>query len=179
MGIYTLAQWHLADVRTSCWLSHSHHPDKSFAAVSPSQTTLYFIANNVTHKFDELENDPQVNVAFYDTASTSWVSYDAVAKVSQNRDLIHKFWNSSQLPGYFGDLGDGVHKGDADDPRVSLIEIIPSEIRYWVSTKNSIGKTVQMAISSVTGKGSAPGELRIITEAEVNAFPLISQSESD
>jgi hypothetical protein len=102
-----------------------------------------------------------------------------VAKVSQNRDLIHKFWNSSQLPGYFGDLGDGIHKGDANDPRVSLIEILPSEIRYWVSTKNSIGKTVQMAISSVTGKGSAPGELRIITEAEVNAFSLISQSESD
>lgn len=62
----------------------------------------------------------------------------------------------------------GVHKGDYNDPRVSLIEVVPHEIRYWVNTKTSIGKTVQMAISTVTGKGSAPGELRIITPEEVS-----------
>lgn len=74
--------------------------------VSPSQTTLYFIANNVTHKFEELDHDNHVNVSFYDTASTSWVSYDAKAKVTQDRALIKHFW-SPMISGYFGDLGDG------------------------------------------------------------------------
>jgi len=135
--------------------------------VSPSQTTLYFLANNVTHKFDDLENDSNVNVSFYDTATTSWVSYDAKAKVSQDRELIKTHWNSTQHPGYFGDLKDGKHDGTYNDPRVSIIEVIPNEIRYWVSSKHTIVKTVQMAVSSLTGHGTAPGELRIISGAEI------------
>jgi general stress protein 26 len=74
------------------------------AAVSPSQTTLYFLANNVTGKFDDIEADPQVNVSFYDTASTSWVSYDAKALVTQDRAKIKAHWNRAQHPGYFGDV---------------------------------------------------------------------------
>jgi hypothetical protein len=62
-----------------------------------------------------------------------------------------------------------VHKGDHDDPRVSLIEIVPSEIRYWVSSKNTLLKTAQVALSAITGTGTAPGELRIINSAEVCA----------
>lgn len=68
---------------------------------------------------------------------------------------------------YFGDLDDGVHKGNASDPRVALIEVVPDEIRYWVATEGVIGRAVDVAIGAVTGKGQAPGELRTITKAEV------------
>ena len=33
---------------------------------SDTQLTLVFIANNSSHKFPELEQDPHVNVRFYD-----------------------------------------------------------------------------------------------------------------
>lgn len=87
---------------------------------------------------------------------------------------------------YFGDLGDGIHKGNEDDPRVSIIEVIPDEviystyillllpltshfqIRYWVATKGSIGRTMSTAVGAVTGKGKAPGELRTISHQEVS-----------
>jgi hypothetical protein len=39
----------------------------------------------------------------------------------------HKAW--------FGDLGDGVHKGDENDPRISLIEVTPDEVRRCVFFK--------------------------------------------
>jgi hypothetical protein len=71
------------------------------------------------------------------------------------------------MSAYFGDLKDGVHKGTADDPRVSVIEVVPDEIRYWVPTKGSIARVAEVAISSVTGKVTAPGELRTITQPEV------------
>jgi hypothetical protein len=29
-------------------------------------------------------------------------------------------------------LKDGVHTGDENDPRVSVIEVIPKEIQYWL-----------------------------------------------
>lgn len=99
-----------------------------------------------------------------------------------------------RVSGYFGDIGDGTHKGNVDDPRVSIIEVVPNEvsdidyhseiiskyshhpkIRYWVANKGKIGQTLQVAAGAVTGKGQAPGELRMITAAEVrNRFFLVT-----
>lgn len=76
---------------------------------------------------------------------------------------------------YFGDLKDGVHKGDVDDPRVSIIEVVPEEIRYWVATANSVSHAAQVALSTVTGKTPNIGELRTITLPEVRflLYPVI------
>lgn len=56
------------------------------------QLHLVFLANNVSGKFEEIENDSHVNVSFFDSSTTSWVSYAGKARVSQDRDLIHKYW---------------------------------------------------------------------------------------
>jgi len=133
---------------------------------SETQLTLFFIANNASHKFDELENDAHVNVSFYNEKTTDWASYAGIAKISQDRELIKKYW-SPMFAGYFGDLGDGVHKGDANDPRVALIEVIPEEIEYWVSKHGVIARKVEVAAAALTGKGHAPGELRTITKEEI------------
>jgi hypothetical protein len=71
------------------------------------------------------------------------------------------------MSAWFGDLKDGVHKGDANDPRVSIIQVIPDEIRYWYSTKGRISRAVVVSVSTMTGKTATPGELRTITKDEV------------
>ena len=71
------------------------------------------------------------------------------------------------ITGYIGDLKDGVHKGDKDDPRVAVIEVIPDEIKYWISKHSSAVRAAQVAASAAMGKCIAPGELRIITKEEV------------
>ena len=76
------------------------------------------------------------------------------------------------MSAWFGDLGDGVHKGDENDPRVALIEVIPDEIRYWIATRGAVGRTIDIAVSAMTGKGAAPGELRTITKEEVSRLSL-------
>ncbi|KAI0665928.1 hypothetical protein C8Q78DRAFT_985324 [Trametes maxima] len=134
--------------------------------VQPSQVTLVFIANKASHKFDEIQNDSHVNVSFYDESTTNWASYAGTAKVSQDKEKIAKHW-SSAVSAWFGDLGDGVHKGDQNDPRVAIIEVIPEEIRYWVATRSKIGQAVDVAVSAVTGKTAAPGDLRTITMNEI------------
>lgn len=52
---------------------------------------------------------------------------------------------------WFGDLGDGVHDGSAEDPRVELIVIEPTEIRYWKATQTKIGQLANVVTSAVTG----------------------------
>ncbi|KAI0318872.1 hypothetical protein OF83DRAFT_1056051 [Amylostereum chailletii] len=131
-----------------------------------TQVNLVFIANNASYKFDELANDPHVNVSFFDRASTNWASFAGTAKVITDKNIIKQHWNST-VSAFFGDLGDGVHKGNADDPRVSAIEVVPDQVHYWIATSGKIGRTTQIALGAVTGKASAPGELRTINKAEI------------
>lgn len=74
----------------------------------------------------------------------------------------------ASVTGYIGNLGDGVHKGDEGDPRVAVIEIIPDEIKYWISKQSGISRTAQVALSAAMGKATAPGELRTIRKEEVS-----------
>ncbi|KAH0827876.1 hypothetical protein J3R83DRAFT_3503 [Lanmaoa asiatica] len=137
-------------------------------ASGDSQLNLVFLANNVSSKFEEIENDSHVNVSFFDPSSTDWASYSGRARVTQDKEFIHKHW-SGFVSGYIGNLGDGVHKGDEGDPRVAVIEIIPDEVKYWISKQSSISRAVQVAVSAAVGKATAPGELRTIRKEEVSA----------
>lgn len=134
----------------------------------PNQTGLNFVflANNVSHKFDEIEHDSHVNLSFTDPSSSNWASISGKARISSDREEIKQYW-SSAISAWFGDLKDGVHKGDENDPRVSLIEVIPDEIRYWYATKGKLGQAIEVGIGAVTGKVASPGELREITRDEI------------
>ncbi|KAJ3886053.1 hypothetical protein GG344DRAFT_91055 [Lentinula edodes] len=136
------------------------------ALQSDTQTSLIFFANNASQKFDEIENDAHVNVSFNNAKTTSWASYAGIAKISQDKELIKRHWHSG-LSAWFGDLKDGVQKGDEHDPRVAIIEVIPDEIRYWIATKGTVGRALETGINAVTGGVSVPGELRTITSAEI------------
>ena len=51
---------------------------------------------------------------------------------------------------------------------MAVIEVIPDEIRYWYATRTKVGQVVDIAVSAVSGKTAAPGELRTITKDEVS-----------
>ncbi|KAG6866767.1 hypothetical protein C0991_011426 [Blastosporella zonata] len=133
-----------------------------------TQLNLVFLANNVSHKFDEIEHDAHVNVSFLNNETTAWASFSGRARVSKDKDVIKKHWSSYSVSAYFGDLKDGVHKGDETDPRISVIEVIPDEIRYWIPHKGALGRAIEAGVGAMTGKVSAPGEIRTINAAEVN-----------
>jgi len=82
----------------------------------------------------------------------------------------------SSISSYFGDLGDGVHKGDENDPRVAVIEVVPDEVRYWLATSGSLSRGVQEIASAAQGKVTIPGELRTITKEEVSTLQGLSRS---
>jgi general stress protein 26 len=58
-----------------------------------------------------------------------WWVYAGQAKIIEDHEEIKKIWNSS-LSAWFGNLGDGKHTGNYDDPRVAAIQVKPTEIRY-------------------------------------------------
>ncbi|TFY68620.1 hypothetical protein EVG20_g3492 [Dentipellis fragilis] len=138
---------------------------------SDKQLTLFFVANKFSGKIAEVENDAHVNVSFLDTSSTSWASYSGTARIVTDKSIVKQHW-TPMMSAYFGDLGDGVHKGDENDPRVITIEVVPEDIVYWLTTSGAISRTVHIALSALTGHGTAPGELREIKKEEVRAAPI-------
>ena len=61
------------------WAHHPYRhqlpsPSHIQSGTTDTQLNLVFVANNVSHKFDEIQNDSHVNVSFYDPASSNWAS---------------------------------------------------------------------------------------------------------
>jgi len=139
--------------------------DENIPAHSESQVNLVFVANNASPKFLELQNDDHVNVSFFDKSTTNWASFSGLAKVIEDRSVIKKHWNP-RISAYFGDL-DETHRGDENDPRVVVIEVVPNEVRYWLAKSGSISRGVQEVVKTVQGEVSIPGELRTITAEEI------------
>ncbi|GAA5972450.1 hypothetical protein JCM8115_002210 [Rhodotorula mucilaginosa] len=139
---------------------------RAMAPASHKGLVFQFIANTDSGKFDELENDAHVNVAFSDPNSTDWASVSGTAKVVKDEQTIKDLWNP-MIKSWFGDLKDGVRTGEPGDPRIGVIQVTPAEIRYWVKTRTSLGQTVEVIKGAVTGETAAPGHLRVISASDL------------
>ncbi|KAG9101552.1 hypothetical protein FRC06_002836 [Ceratobasidium sp. 370] len=159
----------LATTKTGMLTTRGTNGELHSRAMAPASTEglhFTFLANNYSYKTDEMEANSQVNVSFFDPGSSSWISIAGTASLSQDKERIKKLW-SPFTKAWFGDLGDGVHKGDENDPRVVIIDVAPSEIRYWHSTRTKVGAAIEVATSAVTGKVASTGELCTITKQEL------------
>jgi general stress protein 26 len=54
---------------------------------------LVFITNNSTPKCQEIQNDNHVNLSFFHTFSKHWASISGVARVTEDRSVIKKYWS--------------------------------------------------------------------------------------
>lgn len=80
--------------------------------------------------------------------------------MTSNSDPRIKDLNNAFSSTWFGDLGDGVHNGKAEDPRVALIEIKAEYITYWLSTSTKLGFLKEIAVSNLTGQVATTGVTR-------------------
>lgn len=115
--------------------------------MSPASTeslSFSFIGNLASGKFDELNENRQVNLSFADKDSTNWISVSGTAKVITDTETITKLW-SKDTEAWFRDEGDGIHDGTYKDPRVGVIEIETKEIRYWYRTTTAIGQAYEVS----------------------------------
>lgn len=109
-------------------------------------------------------------------SSTNWVSVAGDAEVDSNAARVEKFWKP-ELKAWFGDLKDGTHTGDFNDPRVAILVIKPAEIRYWHQTRGTAKMAYDVAKGAVTGETAAPGRLRTIAGRELELVKELEHKE--
>lgn len=129
-----------------------------------------FLANNHSNKFSDLEHDKTAQVTFQNSSSQDWVSVSGTAVTASNDDPRIKDLYSKTTAAWFGDLGDGVHNGTADDPRMSLIEVKAKYICYWKSKVGMLGFLKEVGQATITGQVADTGVQRHFLEDDIEAM---------
>ena len=76
---------------------------------------------------------------------------------------MKKFY-SPALKAWIGDLGDGKHDGDLDDPRICVIRVKAVTAQYAISKRSVVGAFVELAKGVTTGEAPNVNRLRQLRE---------------
>ncbi|RPB24084.1 hypothetical protein L211DRAFT_824601 [Terfezia boudieri ATCC MYA-4762] len=130
---------------------------------------ILFHTDTESGKTDELVGDPHVNIGFLKESTGDWASVSGTACIITDRELVKKYY-SNQLKAWVGDLGDGVHDGGPNDPRVGVIKIHMRTATYCLSQGNAFTRGIEVAKGSITGKPAQVNKLRELTESELDMY---------
>ena len=140
---------------------------RSMAVAKRVGPDFLFLSNNNSQKFSDLEHNKTCQVTFQNSSSQDWASISGTATTVSNDDPRIKELYSKTISAWFGDLGDGVHTGTAEDPRMSLIEVKTKYISYWKSTVTTVGFVYEVGVAAMTGKIAKNGVQREFREADI------------
>ncbi|KAL6881353.1 blue light inducible protein [Trichoderma novae-zelandiae] len=147
----------------------------ALAATESGGIDLLFHTNNESGKTHDLSDDPHVNVSFIN-GSGEWASVSGQAGLVKDRELVKKTY-SSGLKAWLGDLGDGVHDGSENDPRLGIIRVKTTTVTYSLQLGNFISRAAEVAQGVLTGKPAQVNKLREITAEEVGTWRSSNKSE--
>ena len=118
---------------------------------------LWFVTSEETHKIDELEEEPNVNLAYYKDRTREWISVSGLATVSRDKDVIEALW-APDWKVWFPEEGDPRH-GTPDDPRLVLIGVDIDSAVFFESDKPAPVVLFEMLKGRLTGKDPDVGEM--------------------
>ena len=118
---------------------------------------LWFVTSEETHKIDELEDEPNVNLAYYKDRTREWISVSGLATTSRDKEIIRQLW-APDWKIWFPEEGDPRH-GTADDPRLVLIGVDIDTAVFFESDKPAPVVLFEMLKGRLTGKDPDVGEM--------------------
>lgn len=131
---------------------------------------LWFWTSTETHKLEELEFDPHVNISFIRPGSREWVSVSGVARVSQDRakvrELYHPDWKA------WLHTGEAPYDGTPNDPRIVLIFVDAHTVTYQKKDRPLPAVLFSVVKGMLTGDAARSGDLRYIDEQELSQARL-------
>lgn len=128
---------------------------------------FWFVTSTAAHMVDEIEAQPEVNLAYYNNKSREWVSVSGTARIITDRDLIRTLYKPD-WKAWFGDEG-GNRNGGPNDPRLVLIEVEAHEATYLKSNEPRAVQLFKVAKALLTGNAPKIGDMRHVGKKELEA----------
>jgi general stress protein 26 len=140
---------------------------RSMAVAKRIGPDFLFLANKHSQKFSDLDANKEVQITFQDSKTQDWISVSGTATTTDNSDpRIKDVW-SQPTRAWFGDLGDGVHTGGPEDPRMTLIEVKSRYVTYYLTDVGILGYAKEIIGAAVTGGVAVTGKLRELSEQDI------------
>lgn len=105
-------------------------------------------------------------MSFLDPVSGSWASVAGTAKILADPGVVQKYYTPT-LKAWLGDLGDGVHDGGPNDPRIGVIRLEAKLVTYAVATKGMIKRAAESVKGATTGEVPEIKSIRELTGPEL------------
>ena len=118
---------------------------------------LWFVTSTETHKVEELEEEPHVNLAYYKDRTREWISVSGIAKISRDRETIRQLY-APDWKAWFA-KGDDPKAGTEDDPRIVLIGVDVHSAVYLEVNKPQPVVLFELVKGWVTGKAPDLGKM--------------------
>ena len=125
---------------------------------------FWFVTDADTAKLDELEADPQVNLAYYNVKSREYVSVSGTARVVPDRKKIEELYRPDWKAWFPGD--DDV-SGTPADPRITLIGVNADSAVYLKVDKPRPVVLFEVVKGMVTGDTPDIGETRRVDKPDL------------
>lgn len=151
----------LADTAKSCFLCTNIRSGKPFTtrpmAVQKidDQGNIWFLSAEDSHKNEELNEDPFVQLLFQGSSHSDFLSVHGRATVLKDKEKIKELWTPLAKTWFT----EGV-----DDPRITVIMVEPEGGHYWDTKHNTVvafAKQIAGAITGQTLDDSIEGDIRL------------------
>lgn len=110
---------------------------------------LWFVTNIETDKCDEIDDNRNISLGYYNPSTKEWVSVSGTATISKDRQRIRELhqpdWNV-----WFENEG-GKRDGGPDDPRLALIFVDAHSVHYMKSKYSKPRVLFEIAKAMITG----------------------------
>ncbi len=110
---------------------------------------VWFFTYADTHKVEEIEAHPHVNVSFANPKSQTYVSLAGTAQLVRDPAKIKELWQP-QLKAWFP-------KG-TDEPGIALLKVSAQSAEYWDAPSSAVAHALSLVKALATGKPAQPGE---------------------
>jgi len=142
---------------------------RSMAIAKREGPDFYFLCNKHSKKYSQMKSNPEVELGFNDPTTKNWISISGTATLSNDDPKIKDLY-SKPVSAWFGDLGDGVHTGGPEDPRMTMIHVKPNYIIYYKTTVGALGYMKEIAQSTIMGSVADTGVIREFNESEISTM---------
>ncbi|OLF37594.1 pyridoxamine 5'-phosphate oxidase family protein [Psychrobacter sp. Cmf 22.2] len=119
---------------------HLHSCPMNTTETSIGAKEIWFIGHSPSETVDNINNNPEVNLAYVSQDDKSYLSVTGRAELVEDREKLDELW-SMTYNAYF--------EQGKEDPKVQLIKVVPHGAEYW-ENGNAIASAVKMTAAAVT-----------------------------
>ena len=108
-----------------------------------TEGNLWFMSMKESNKNQEIETDPFTHLLFQENTNSGFLNIYGITEISTDQQKIDELWKPL-LKVWF--------QGGKDDPAISLLKVVPTNVYYWDNKHGDLVAFGKMAASVITGK---------------------------